>query len=255
MSQKRLKRSTQASQREHLTQQTLEETFAEVTDPVEAANNIVRYIIIRAGEIKHFTKSEFVSKCIGKPGGKFEEIMNIVRKTLRTVYGYNIILCDKLKTKHYIVTSVLPAIKDPSENIEVKVPEDINKVLLLLVLSHIFMANGEVSDVSLFSFLKHINIDVDLRHPLFGDAKEYINKVLVEQEYLVVKIDDLSRKHTFKWGARAETEISKMAILKFVCKMFKDRQPSSWVNQYKIASEQPFENYQEGGMDTVEPEM
>lgn len=56
-------------------------------------------------------------------------------------------LCDsaKGKDKHYVVSNILPHINDPTDDSQ-DVPEDVNSILLLLILSHIFMSNNLVSD-------------------------------------------------------------------------------------------------------------
>jgi len=231
----------------NLTQQTLTESDGEfIVNVDEVANNVVRYIIYRAGEHMNFTKAELMRNVIKKAGNKYEDIITQVRKTLQKVYGLNIIVCDatKGKDRNYVISNILPYVTDPSGNPE-EIPDDVNSILLLLILSHIFMANLVVSDVSLYGFLKSVGIDVDLRHDLFGNVKEYINKTLTKKQYLIIEIDSISRRQTFKWGLRAEKEVSKKAILEFVCKMYRDRQPKQWVNQFQIASEQAYENYQE----------
>jgi len=243
------KRGNKSKSRVDLTQRTLEESFGEVVDPSELADNVIRYIIYRGGEHMNFTKSELTRNVIHKAGGKFEEIITRVRVILNKVYGYNMMVCDstKGKDKQYVISNILPHIDDPSENRE-EIPEDANNVLLLLILSHIFMSNNMVSDVSLYSFLKSCGIDVNLKHPIFGHVKEHINKALTKKQYLITEIDQLSKRQTFKWGLRAEKEISKMAVLKFVCKMFKDRQPKDWINQYQVANQQAYENYPQGSV-------
>lgn len=75
--------------------------------------------------------------------------------------------------------------------------------------------------VNLYAFLKSCGIDVELKHPIFGQVKDYINKVLIKKQYLTTEIESITRRQTFKWGTRAEKEISKMAILKFICKVSK----------------------------------
>ncbi|XP_066150975.1 melanoma-associated antigen D2 [Euwallacea fornicatus] len=214
----------------------------EVVDLQQAANNVVRYIICRTGDHLIISKSELYRNVIHKARGTYNEIMAKAQNILRNVYGYNLMLCDKAKGKdnHYILSTILPHTKDPSETEENL--DDIHKVLILLVLSHIFMSNNTVSDSSLYAFLKDCGIDVTLKHPLFGQVKDYINKVMVKEQYVLVEIDDITKRTTFKWGIRAEKEISKMAVLDFVCQMYKNRQPENWVKQYKMAKEQPYEN-------------
>ncbi|KAL1509756.1 hypothetical protein ABEB36_004443 [Hypothenemus hampei] len=211
---------------------------ARVIGTDETINDIVRYIIYRAGEHMNFTKGELTRNVISKSDKSFEDVINDACIVLREVYGYNLILNanSKSKEKNYIVSNILPCISDPEE-----MPEDTDKIVLLLVLSHIFMTNNNVTDISLYNFLKNVGIDVEQRHPIFGLVKDYINKVLIKRQYLVSEIDNITQVQRFKWGSRAENEISKLAILKFVSKVYPNRKPEDWDDQYKTSREQNFQ--------------
>lgn len=68
-------------------------------------------------------------------------------------------------------------------------------------------------------FLQTFKIDVERKHAIFGDVKEYIFNTLKAKKYLEIETDQVSKKVTFKWGPRSEIEISKHDILNFVCKV------------------------------------
>lgn len=57
--------------------------------------------------------------------------------------------------KSYIVTNNLPNIQNPFQNKEDMDScfEDVHRILLLLILSHIFMSNNAVTEGSLLLFL------------------------------------------------------------------------------------------------------
>lgn len=67
--------------------------------------------------------------------------------------------------------------------------------------------------------MKAFKIDVERKHELFGNVKDYILNTLKTKKYLDVETDPMSKKVTFKWGPRAEKEICKRSILNFVCKV------------------------------------
>ncbi|KAJ8984457.1 hypothetical protein NQ317_012523 [Molorchus minor] len=165
-----------------LTQQTLEESFGDININVdEQANDLVRYIINRAGEHMAFKRAELKKNVLPKAGQLFQDIVTNATKILRDVYGYNMIVVDASKNagKEYIVSNILPYIYDPTEkNNEEEIPKDVHKILLLLILSHIFMSNNSVSEVSLYTFLKSLQIDVEKRHEIFGNVRDYINHTL-----------------------------------------------------------------------------
>lgn len=67
--------------------------------------------------------------------------------------------CDGTQTavKSYIVSNSLPYLKDPiqqKEDSHSEYPKDAHRILLLLILSHIFMSNNAVSEGWL-KFLSH----------------------------------------------------------------------------------------------------
>lgn len=50
-------------------------------------------------------------------------------------------------TKSYIISNGLAYLPDPTEELEEgQYPEDVHKILLLLILCHIFMSNNAVSE-------------------------------------------------------------------------------------------------------------
>lgn len=55
--------------------------------------------------------------------------------------------------KSYIISNGLPDINDPiKQNMDSEnYPEDVNRILLLLILSHIFMSNNAVGEGLLFA--------------------------------------------------------------------------------------------------------
>lgn len=139
-------------------------------------------------------------------------------------------------TKSYIITNALPYIVDPTEPPQDEYPDDVNKILLLLLLSHIFMSNNPVTEgvfhnclfidviinkflASLHSFLRSLQINIDQRHEVFGNVRDCIYNNFKNKKYLKIEINDISKKASFSWGPRAEKEISKIDVLKFVCKV------------------------------------
>jgi hypothetical protein len=223
----------------------------------EQVSNCVRYIVNNAGQNMHFRKADIQKHCAVKAGHQLQQVIEKMTEVLKNVscarspheincgfqvYGYNLLVCDQAANsgKAYIVSNSLPYMNYSVDKSEPDTRE-VRKILLLLILSHIFMSNFPITEAALYTFLKHFQIDPNVRHPLFGPVNDYIANVLVKQKYLQMDTDPISKKVTFSWGVRAEKEISKHEILKFVCKM-QERQPKSWTNQYRVADEQGFEN-------------
>lgn len=82
----------------------------------------------------------------------------------------------------------------------------------------------------------------NFQHNYFGDVKKLVTVDFVSQQYLekTVLYKGDSPKYEYKWGPRAEHEISYRNILEFVSKVHGERPINSWPLQYKtmLAKEQ-----------------
>ncbi|KAF7280287.1 hypothetical protein GWI33_006199 [Rhynchophorus ferrugineus] len=211
-------------------------------------NDVVRYIILKADENSCYTRSEMNKNVIHKRGQCLDSVIQQAIKVLEDVYGYELIEYNAVNMKEtfYFLRSMLPPLDDSSEEEEECVSNDetdsdisikAQKILSLFILSHIFMTNAPVSDKSLYGFLMSLDIDVEVKHPFFGNVKEYI-KTLTRQHYLHCEFDNKTKKQAFQWGFRAEIEVSKMEVLQFVCKMYGNKQPEDFTEQYRVAQNQ-----------------
>ncbi|CAH0563730.1 unnamed protein product [Brassicogethes aeneus] len=227
-----------------LTQPTIVDAFGEgsAASLEEQVDDVVRFFVLKGGE-QIVKRSEVHKHVLPKAGRYYERVMERAVIVLRKVYGFNLILIDATANtpKSYILSNAL-SYKDDETLSDDEVPEDANKILLMLILTHIFMSNCSVNEGSVFGFLKKLNIDVNVRHPVFGIAKEYITNTLTKLKYLNIEADPATKQIYYHWGVRSEKEISKHDILKFVCKIYKDRVPENWDNQIQQAREQCLDN-------------
>ncbi|KAF7273660.1 hypothetical protein GWI33_013637, partial [Rhynchophorus ferrugineus] len=90
---------------------------------------------------------------------------------------------------------------------------------------------------SLYSFLKSLDIDVEVDHPFFGKVKEYIKETLIKNYYLHCEFEDKTKIQIFQWGIRAEIEISKMKVIINLL-MYGNKQPKDWPEHYRAAENQ-----------------
>lgn len=71
-------------------------------------------------------------------------------------------------------------------------------------------------------FLSSFNIEMEQTHAIFGSIKECLQH-LVRAKYLITETEQGGTQKTcYKWGEKAEKEISKLEILKFVAKVKKN---------------------------------
>ncbi|KAF5291465.1 hypothetical protein FQR65_LT01777 [Abscondita terminalis] len=228
----------------------------------ELVHNCVRFLLYKAGGGVPIRKIDIQKQVLKNVGRNYAAVFKKAKQVLNEVYGLNVYECeDEQSSVRYLISNLLPYKKSRELNIthrnlldseEPDVPEDACKVLIMIVLTHIFMSNNSTTQNSLFSFLELIQIDPEVRHPIFGNVKKYISELMVPQKYLTMKTDEITRQVTYSWGPRAEREISKHELLKFVCKIYKDRTPKSWTNQFQVANNQFAEGEEQNGVEHME---
>lgn len=52
---------------------------------------------------------------------------------------------------------------------------------------------------------------------MFGNVKDFIAVTMVKQKYLNTELEDVTKKVLYSWGPKADHEISKHSLLKFIC--------------------------------------
>lgn len=106
----------------------------------------MRYIIFRASSglpIKRSDLQEHATRELKN----FNVIIERVKVVLKEVYGYHLYDYDG-KLKLFAVANALPYcdLDSDDETDSEEGPQDVNKVLILLILTHIFMSNGSVNE-------------------------------------------------------------------------------------------------------------
>lgn len=88
----------------------------------------------------------------------------------------------------------------------------------------------------LFLFIATIENLSREKHEEFGDVKKVVTDEFVRQRYLeYVRIPHTEPvEHEFRWGQRAEIEVSKAKILEFMGELH-EQDPQSWRQQYREA--------------------
>lgn len=67
-------------------------------------------------------------------------------------------------------------------------------------------------------FLESFKIKLEEKHPIFGSIKDFLQN-LVKTKYLLVEAEQGTQRLNYKWGEKAEKEVSKMEILNFFAKV------------------------------------
>ncbi|XP_074114945.1 non-structural maintenance of chromosomes element 3 homolog isoform X2 [Cotesia typhae] len=113
------------------------------------------------------------------------------------------------------------------------------QTLLFLVLSFIFMCaennqNAIVVEDELWEFFMNLNIisEDESQHSYFGNVKSLISDKFVKQLYLIKSKQRETDSVLFEWGPRANYELDRKSVLKFVSKIY-NCPMENFVKQYK----------------------
>ncbi|XP_071960645.1 non-structural maintenance of chromosomes element 3 homolog [Antedon mediterranea] len=203
-------------------------------------SELVQYMLIMEQK-KIPIKRTDINKHVLKDNSKaYTEIFRQAKERLKNVFGLEVteleLTATKTKNKVYILLNTLDA--DTHSDFVDMSSEEPRMTLLLIVLSIIFMNQGQViTDALLWHILQKLDINCDegKDHEVFGDVKRILTIDFTKQMYLeYTKIPNSETPiHEFRWGLRAHKEISKRQILDFVCKVYGNMRPENWNTQYR----------------------
>ncbi|PSN32474.1 Non-structural maintenance of chromosomes element 3 [Blattella germanica] len=186
----------------------------------EIINDTVVYILSQDHSKYTIKRQDIVKNCLRNYGKSFKSVMTEVQNLLRTVFGMELVDIDK----HYLLKNS-SIFTDTVEDMIWAEETQTQQVLLLLALSHIFMSGGVVREESMWNFLSSFEISTSTNktHDYFGDVRKLMTQEFVRQLFLEhTRIPDTNpAKFEFRWGKRAEIEVSQREILKFVSEEYK----------------------------------
>ncbi|XP_046750777.1 non-structural maintenance of chromosomes element 3 homolog [Diprion similis] len=201
----------------------------------QLVGSVIRYLLA-AERTKHVVqRPQLIKNVFGTYNKHYRKIMTIVKATLTQVFGFNLV---EFETGKYILTN---AITMNPPHLSCPESEKPQRILLILVLTHIFMLDGICKEELLWDFLRKLTIIPrdGYKNQMFGDIHKIITVDFVKQQYLEMpKIGSSDPPaYEFHWGVRAEEEVSKRHVLEFVSKMYNDRPIKTWPKQCNALNE------------------
>ncbi|KAK9953877.1 hypothetical protein ABG768_015997 [Culter alburnus] len=194
---------------------------------------VVQFILIKDQKKIPIRRADIGKHVIKDYKHIYTDIINRVCRTFEQVFGLKLVETDP-KNHIYILINKLEPIH--GEPVSMR-PENPKKGLLFVILSVIFMKGGVIKENLVWNTLKKLRVDPGEKHDEFGDVKKVVTDEFVRQKYLeYVKIPHTEPvEYEFRWGLRAEKEVSKLKILEFVGELF-EQDPQSWTQQFREAS-------------------
>ncbi|XP_033106507.1 non-structural maintenance of chromosomes element 3 homolog [Anneissia japonica] len=204
-------------------------------------SEVVQYMLVMEQKKLPIKRADINKHVLKDYSRAYTEIFRQASDRLKTVFGLEVteleLTSTKSKSKVYILLNTLDA-EAQADVVDMSMEEP-RMALLLIVLSIIFMNQGEmITDTILWHILKKLGINADEKeHEVFGDVKKILTTDFTKQLYLEYTRVPNSEVplYEFRWGLRAQKEISKRKILEFVCKVYGNMRPEDWNTQYKEA--------------------
>ncbi|XP_047354412.1 non-structural maintenance of chromosomes element 3 homolog [Vespa velutina] len=204
-------------------------------EEIDLAGRVIRYIFTVEKKKHVIQKVHIIKNILGGTTKNFRQVIERVKSLLSQVFGYQLV--DIGNGKYILVNEIKNSIPHLKFTKSIKAQQ----VLLFIILAHIFMYEDACTEETLWDFLRHLEIikEDDFQHDYFGDIKKLVTMDFVGQQYLekvaIYKGD--SQKYEYKWGPRAEYEVSRRDILEFMSRVYEGRSIESWPLHYQMMLE------------------
>uniref|UniRef100_UPI0037E7BFAB necdin-like 2 n=1 Tax=Semicossyphus pulcher TaxID=241346 RepID=UPI0037E7BFAB len=197
---------------------------------------VVQYFLVKDQKKVPIRRADLVKHVVKEYRNIYPEIIKRAARTFDQVFGLKLVEIDT-KYHLYILVNKLEAAEGDSP---INTPANPKMGLLFVILSVVFMKGGAVRENLIWNTLKKLGADPGEKHDEFGDVKKVVTDEFVRQRYLeYVRIPHTEPvEHEFRWGQRAEIEVSKAKILEFMGQLH-EQDPQSWSQQYREAHSIP----------------
>lgn len=207
-----------------------------VTQVEQKTAEVIQYILVKDQKKIPVRRADLVKNVIKDYKNVYTEIMKRAVHTLDQVFGLTLVEIDTKNHLYILINKLEP----PEKAVPVNTPSNPKMGLLFVILSIIFMKRGPVKESLIWNTLKKLRVDPGEKHEDFGDVKKLVTDEFVRQRYLeYVRVPHTEPvEYEFRWGQRAEVEVSKAKILEFMGELH-EKDPQTWRQQYRDAHTAP----------------
>ncbi|KAM5197097.1 melanoma-associated antigen 1-like [Hipposideros larvatus] len=173
---------------------------------------LVRFLLLKYDAKDVTTKAEILISVIGEHQDHFPEIFSRATECLLLLFGVDVKEVDP-SDHTYILGTALGLTYDEKECMP-------KTGLLVLLLCVIVMDGGSASEERVWKVLNDRQVCDGMEHYIYGEPRELITKVWVEEQYLEYRqvTDSDPARYEFLWGPRAHAETTKLKALQFLFK-------------------------------------
>ncbi|XP_021956672.1 melanoma-associated antigen 10 [Folsomia candida] len=205
----------------------------------EMVHNCVYYFIMSQHKKHPVKRSDLLKNCMNGQKKDYNAVMAKFETVLADNFGMKIIGLDKGKSGFATYMIVSNYVNDVAETVTVRTPEQYAKrAALFLTLTIMFMLNKPMDEESIWNLIEEFELQKMLCNKKEDFAKFLKSEYVLPMYFSAEEVHDADNVgYKYFWGQRAEHEISKWAILKFVAKQFPDMRPEDFEFQLQLAKE------------------
>lgn len=195
-------------------------------------SDVARYLLFTDRKKYPVKRGDITKNVLKEHAKSFNEIFDHAKKNLNKVFGIEVEEIDVGKSRGYILVD---GVKSEEQHELIDWGDDLPKMgLLMVVLGMIFMCDHVITESKLWHMLKKLGIEPKKEHQVFGDSEKLISQEFVRQCYLDRKkvLGGDEAAYEYRWGARAEKELTWRQALKFVSEIY-GTQMEDWTAQMK----------------------
>ncbi|XP_016020053.2 melanoma-associated antigen 10-like [Rousettus aegyptiacus] len=194
--------------------------------------NLVNFLLLKYRKKETTTKVEMLSSVIKEYQNHFPKILSQASECLQLVFGIDVEEVDP-HNHSYVLVNTLGLTYNGMLSDEQSIPK---AGLLINILGVIFTDGNCSSEEHIWEVLRVMGVYDGEEHFIYGEPRELITKVWVQEQYLEyrrVPNSDPAR-YEFLWGPRAHAETSKMKVLEILAKI-NNTTPNAFPVCYKEA--------------------
>lgn len=180
----------------------------------DKVRDLVDFLLLKYRAKELTTKAEMLSHIIKEYQDHFPEIFTQASECMQLVFGIDVKEVDP-SDHSYVLVTTLGLTYDGLGSDRDSMPKT---GILILILSIIFSKGDRAPEEDIWEKLSGIEVHVGMEHPFYGEPKELLTKILVQEQYVEYRQVPNSNpaRYEFLWGPRAHAETSKSKVLEFL---------------------------------------
>uniref|UniRef100_A0A671EBQ6 MAGE domain-containing protein n=1 Tax=Rhinolophus ferrumequinum TaxID=59479 RepID=A0A671EBQ6_RHIFE len=176
--------------------------------------NLVKFLLLKYRAQEPTTKAEMLSSVIKEYEDDFTEILRQASLCMQRVFGIDVKEVDP-SDHSYVLVNSLGLTYDGMGSDGRRMPKNGLLVMLLFV---ILMEGDSVPEEKVWEALNDIQVHDGVEHSIYGEPRELITKVWVQEQYVEYRqvANSDPARYEFLWGPRAYAETTKLKVLQFL---------------------------------------